>query len=334
MVSIGEEREIVQRPIKTLMTEATTAWYPIGAVAKKTGLSVHTLRAWERRYAVVEPQRSAGGTRLYSTADVTRLRLLRRATQLGHSISQVADRDIETLRDLVREEIATPVDILPKESRENEAGWIVEEVLKSVELMDGSRVHALLMRAVVQLSVAEVVDDVLGPVLQKAGDLWAAGTICPANEHLLSVNVRRVLSWLLESVPVAERSPTLVVTTPAGHWHDIGAHIAGIFAAIGGWRVVFLGPNLPATDILRSVEILDARAVMLGVTMTESDRLVDELEELRENVPPDVAILVGGRGAEPYREHLNRLSIEFIPAWKSVQASLVPHYAEVAGSAA
>lgn len=301
----------------------TTAWYAIGAVAKKTGLSVHTLRAWERRYGVVEPQRSGGGTRLYSTADIDRLRLLRRATEMGHAIGQVAGLDTDELRELVREELPTASEVAEVQRTGDEAEWLVEEVLRSVEVLDGPRVHALLMRAVVQLSVRDVVERVIAPVLQKAGDLWAAGTICPANEHLLSVNMRRVLSWLLESVPVPEGAPAMVVTTPAGHWHDLGAQVAAIMAAVTGWRVVFLGPNLPADDIAKAVEVVDAAAVLLGITTTYGEDVLDELKALRRQVDADVAIFIGGRGADVYQEELGPLGVRYIPGWRDVEEAVV-----------
>lgn len=302
------------------MTE-TTAWYPIGAVARKTGLSVHTLRAWERRYSVVEPQRSGGGTRLYSTGDIARLRLLKRAIDLGHSIGQIASLDMEELRGLVREDQADGSRTFDLSGTEQDR-LLVEEVLKAVELMDGPRVHNLLMRAVVQLSVRDMVEKVITPVLAQAGDLWAAGTICPANEHLLTVNVRRVLSWLLESVPTDESAPSLLVTTPVGHWHDLGAQIASVMAAVAGWRVIFLGPNLPAEDIVRAVDVVNADAVMLGITMSEGNGLVAELEEVRDHLPPDVPLMIGGRGAEPFLDDIRQMDILIVEGWQEVGPTL------------
>lgn len=297
------------------------AWYPIGAVARKTGLSVHTLRAWERRHAVVEPRRSAGGTRLYSNADVARLRLLRRATEAGHTIGQVRGLDVEALRSLLREELAEDVS-RPAMGGGGEAGWLVGEVLKAVELMDGGRTHALLMRAVVALPVRRVIDDVLIPVLREVGDRWAAGAICPANEHLLSVNVRRVLAWLTETVPVDEAAPRVIVTTPSGDWHELGAQIAGVLAAEAGWRVVFLGPNLPASDIDRAVSITGARLVLLGVTMAEENELLPELTELRDRLPGEVRVIAGGKGVEAYARTLEEIGIEFVPGFESLRQVL------------
>ena len=299
------------------------AWYAIGAVARKTGLSVHTLRAWERRYGVVEPERSGGGTRLYSTGDIARLRLLRRATEAGHAISRVARLSTEELRALLRE-------LAPEEPKRGDsvfdgrqgAAWFVEELLKAVELMDGERIHALLMRAVVSLPVQGVIQQVILPVLRQVGDRWAAGSICPANEHLFSVNVQRVLAWLSDSVPVSPGAPTAIVTTPAGQWHEIGSHIAAVLTAVAGWRVVFLGPNLPAEDIVRAVEITGADLVLLGATMSDEDLLMRQLRAVREALPGHVQVAVGGRGVEPFSGPLNDLGIELLADFGAMEKAL------------
>jgi MerR family transcriptional regulator, light-induced transcriptional regulator len=300
------------------------AWYPIGAVARKTGLSVHTLRAWERRYEVVKPQRSGGGTRLYSNADISRLRLLRRATEAGHPIGQVAALPVESLREVLREELQAepmpkPLQTLPP--REGSAS-LVEEIMRAVEVMDGPRIHALLMQAVVALPVDRVLNGVVVPVLRQVGDRWAAGAICPANEHLLSVNVRRVLAWLTEAVPVSPGAPALLVTTPAGHWHELGAQIAGVIAAEAGWRVIFLGPNLPSEDIVRAAEMTGSGAVLLGATMVDEELLFRELRGLRERLPSEIRVYIGGRGAEPYVHRLEEYGVTYLPSFEALSGAL------------
>jgi len=302
----------------------SAAWYPIGAVSRKTGLSVHTLRAWERRYGVVTPQRSRGGTRLYSNVDVARLRLLRRATEAGHSIGQVASLSGESLLQLLREEFRSEV-VGPRITfgqRGEGDEWLVQEIMKAVEVLDGVRVHALLMQAVVALPVAGVLEGVIIPVLRQVGDRWAAGAICPANEHLLSVNVRRVLAWLTDTVPVPKGAPVVVVTTPTGHWHELGAQIAGVVAAEAGWRVIFLGANLPAGDIVSAVELTAAEAVVLGVTMIEEETFFREVGILVERLPEGVEVFAGGRGAEPYVARLAEAGVGYLPSFDDLAVEI------------
>src|SRR5687768_12427129 len=110
------------------MSSVTDPRHPIGVVADRTGLSPDVLRVWERRYGVVEPQRSAGGQRLYSDADVERLVLLHRATRGGHGISHVASLSRAKLEDLVGEIEAAGI-VAPIPLRDEAAHPVVEQAL-------------------------------------------------------------------------------------------------------------------------------------------------------------------------------------------------------------
>ncbi|CAN5793866.1 HTH-type transcriptional repressor CarH [soil metagenome] len=282
--------------------------FPIGAVARKTGLSTHVLRAWERRYGVVEPRRAEGGTRLYDEADVVRLRLLKRVTGAGHPIGGVANAGTEELLALLQDE--------PSARRSSVGGaphGFMDECLEAVEGMDGARVHSVLMRAVVVLGAGRFLEDLLVPLLHRVGELWQDGSICPAHEHLFSTTVQRVLAWMMDQVGVRGSSPVLVSTTPAGQRHEMGAMLTGVVAAEEGWRVEYLGPDLPARDIARAVSATGARAVALSVVHeTSVEELLDELVALRDQVPGEVAILVGGRAAARHEKPLTRAGMVWI----------------------
>jgi MerR family transcriptional regulator, light-induced transcriptional regulator len=281
------------------------ALFPIGAVARKTGLSTHVLRAWERRYGVVEPKRAEGGTRLYDEADVVRLRLLKRVVDAGHPIGQVAAAPTEGLLALLREEAAlAPVRGADAESV---SGEVMEQCLAALEGMDGARVHAVLMRAVVVMGAERFLEILVVPLLHRVGELWREGTLCPAHEHLFSATVKRVLAWMMEQVTVPGAAQVLVATTPSGHRHEMGAMLTGVVAAEEGWRVEYLGPDLPAADIARAVAAAGASAVALSMIHEEAEEgLVAEVRDLRGRIPGSVALLVGGRAADEHGEQLTR----------------------------
>lgn len=280
----------------------TRPQYPIGTVARRTGLSTHVLRAWERRYAVVDPQRSAGGTRLYSNADIVRLRLLRRLTEAGHSIGSVAPLGVEELLALDRgaEEIS------PRGSAsaggDDVANRFVAGCLEAMEAMDATRVHGLLMRAVMAMSAVEFAEQVVVPLLRQVGDLWSEGDVFPAHEHMLSVCVQRVLHWMMTALPPQADAPVLVGTTPSGERHELGAMMAGVMAADSGWRVLYLGPDLPAPDIAHAVRASSADAVALSVVCgSDLVALAAEIQSLHELLPGQVRLLVGGASAAGVR---------------------------------
>jgi MerR family transcriptional regulator, light-induced transcriptional regulator len=296
--------------------------FPIGTVARRTGLTTHLLRAWERRYGVVAPVRTQGGTRLYSNADIFRLRLLRRAVDAGQTIGRIAELSNEALLRLAEEAVS------PGEARERTRASLaperlVVECLEAVEGMDGARIHALLTRAAILLSSGDFTDRVVVPLLRRVGELWEAGTLCPAHEHLLSANLQRVLAWLLGSVPGLAGAPGVVVTTPAGHRHELAALLAALEAMNEGWRVTYLGPDLPAADVATATTITGASAVLLSVVReTSEEELVKELAVLRQRIGEGVPVLIGGQGAGGHEGALEEAGATFVADFAGLRAIL------------
>lgn len=291
---------------------------PIGAVSQRTGLSTHVLRAWEKRYGAVEPKRIPGGVRGYDDADVIKLRLLKRATEAGYGIGRVAALSTGELLEILRD------DAVPRASeRERIAGTQVAACLEAVEAMDGPGVHRVLMRSLVIMGAERFVDGLAVPVLYRIGELWATGAICPAHEHLFSASLQRVLGWMIERLAVSRDAPTLVSTTPAGQRHEMGALLTGVVAAELGWKVEYLGPDLPSVDILRAATLVEASVVALSVVReTRVELLLPELKVLRDGLSESVAILIGGRAAFEHREELVHAGYTWLPELAALRGEL------------
>ncbi len=278
-------------------------------MARRTGLSTHVLRAWERRYGAVEPKRSGGATRVYDDADVLKLRLLKRLTESGHAIGRVARLSTEELLTLLRDDSGRR-----EPSRTSGADRQMAACLEAVEAMDGTRIHAVLMRSVVMMGSSRFVDELVVPTLYRVGELWERGSICPAHEHLFSASLQRVLAWMMERLAVEGEAPVIITTTPSGQRHEMGALISGTVAAEEGWRVEHLGADLPADDIARAAAALRARVVALSVVHeTSALSLIGEIGVLRDRLPADVQILIGGRAASQHREQLVRAGVIWLP---------------------
>jgi DNA-binding transcriptional MerR regulator/methylmalonyl-CoA mutase cobalamin-binding subunit len=279
---------------------------PVRLVAERTGLSPDVLRAWERRYGVVVPGRSPGGQRWYTETDVARLRLLARAVEAGRNIASVATLSNEALTDLVRHEEASA--IARQTPHAFAAQPFLADALGAVENLDAQTLENTLRQSALRLSLDELLDGVVTPLLRTAGDRWHAGTLSAANEHLASAGVRRLLGWIIDQHTPAPDAPTLLVTTPAGQWHELGAKLAAATAATVGWKVVYLGPNLPATVIADACALSKAQAVALSLVFPENDPLLDgELKALRAALPEHVQIIVGGGGVKAYKPTLDAI---------------------------
>ena len=270
--------------------------HPIRVVSRRTGLTPALLRAWEKRYGVVAPSRTDGGQRQYSDDDVHRLALLHRVVEEGRSIRQVADLSMSELERLVEEDQAErrappraePLDTLS-------VAGILEQAERSVDEMDAIHLEQVLTRGAMALSVGILIDDVVLPLLERIGGSWRERRLGPAQEHLASRVIRRFLDWLLSTVSVGDEAPVLLAATPAGESHEFGALLSAVFAATEGWQGVFIGPDLPASEIAAAALRLKARAVALSVVdPMMTDALPEEVRDLRERLPAAVRIIVGG----------------------------------------
>jgi DNA-binding transcriptional MerR regulator/methylmalonyl-CoA mutase cobalamin-binding subunit len=282
----------------TATEESNVPRHPIGVVADRTRLSQDVLRVWERRYAVVEPGRSDSGQRLYSDADIERLRLLSLATQTGRSISHVAKLTTSELARVVQEDEAARAIAAVRDRRADPAADLITPALERVVALDGPGLDALLRRSMLSTGIPTFVDTVAAPLLTRIGDEWHAGRLAPSQEHLASAVVHRVIAAGIHSIVPAPGAPNLVLATPSGERHEIGAVIAAAAAAAEGWRVTYLGADLPAGDIAEAALRTDARAVGLSIIyVADPDRVVAEITLLRSRLPASMPVFVGGAAA-------------------------------------
>jgi MerR family transcriptional regulator, light-induced transcriptional regulator len=280
-----------------------TPRHPVRLVASRTGLSPHVLRAWERRYGVVAPHRSEGGQRLYSDLDVERLRRLRQLTGRGHSISRIAGLPLEDLDRLEAEAPPIPAELRPADVESPVAAELVGEALRAIRRLDAGELRAVLQRAAVTLGGPLFLDEVLAPVIEAVGDGWAGGSLSVAQEHLSTAVFRRALEWMVEVYRVEGELPGLVVATPPGEGHELGALMAATCAAAEGWRITYLGPDLPVPELLAAARDTGARAVALSsVYSTDDEQLLAAVKAGRAGLPRETPLLVGGAAAHRLRE--------------------------------
>ncbi len=280
-------------------------------VVRKTGLSPHVIRMWEKRYGAVTPARTETRRRHYTDTEIARLVLLRQATLLGHSIGQIANLPTDQLRDLVNEE-APQTTLLPQrlpDSPDIAPGQsYIAACMAAVERLNAVELETVLMRARVMLSHTTFIDALVVPLMQTVGDLWREGSLRIMHEHLTSAVVRTLLGSLTITPGLSATAPHIIVTTPAGQWHEIGALLVASTASVEGWRVTYLGPNLPAEDIAAAVQQDHARAVGLSIIYPPDDpHLPQELARLRRYLAADITVFVSGRGSAGYQEVLESI---------------------------
>ena len=287
--------------------------HPIKVVVRRTGLTPDVLRVWEKRYGVVRPGRSGGGHRLYSDADVERLLLLSRVTAAGRRIGRMAELGNEDLHELAREDaeaalVAREAEVVSMRSEPH-----LGASLAAVESLDARDLETSLMRATVALPAAVLIEDVVAPLLARIGEQWEHGQITPGHEHVATGVIRRVLESIITACAPEADAPGLVATTPAGQTHEFGGLLVGATAAALGWRVTYLGANLPARNIAEVARRTGTNVIALSIVYPHDDPLLPaELRTLREAAGPDTEILVGGRAAQHYREAVEAIGATIV----------------------
>ncbi len=180
--------------------------------------------------------------------------------------------------------------------------------MTAIKGLDGGRLDTALKKAATALGVQGALQLVIAPLAQSIGDLWRAGTLTAAHEHFASAVVRVFLAHASRPFAANDSAPLLVIATPSGQLHELGALLAGTAAANIGWHVIYLGASLPAAEIAGAATQNRARAVALSLVYPEDDpRLESELVRLRELLPAGTVILAGGRAAPAYGDALKNI---------------------------
>lgn len=296
--------------------------YPMKLVVQKTGLSSHVLRVWERRYGAVRPDRTESNRRLYSGEELKRLELLARLTRAGHGIRQVATLSEEELESMVAA-IPAGEDPAGQPASGSAEEKLLGEAWSAVVGLDLSLLRNVLERAAVSLGNTGLTEHLMVPLIERIGRGWESGELSVAEEHAASAVVREVLFH--NSRPFAESAgaPGIVVATPIGQLHELGAVLVTSIARRRGWNVTYLGASMLAEEIVRAVERSRPLAVGLSIVYPGDDpQLPDELRRLRRLLPEEVAVLVGGRAASSYQEVIGEIGATVVSDLGGFKAEL------------
>jgi len=288
---------------KSTSSYSTAPKYRIGAVSRLTGLSADVVRVWERRYGVIRPQRSNGGSRLYSDADIARLRKLRQAVELGYAIGQVANLpeiELETLS--VKSSFAASTN----DNAADPYKLTQQRFIDAIGRMDVVAADEEINRAATLYPPRVLVKNVVAPLLAEIGERWAHRELGIAQEHVATNLLRNLLSSLFRLYPPDENAETIVLATPAGERHEFGILLGALIAATRGWRVVYLGVDLPAAEIIQAVKMVKAGVLALSVVALQDGQERPELQSIADGLPQNTRVWIGGGDAAKFRELIDR----------------------------
>lgn len=281
---------------------------PIQRASELSGLTAHVIRIWERRYNALSPSRTCTNRRMYCDEAITRLKLLRILTENGHRIGGVARLCTAELEALVKKVSCAAFGVTDCTCANAEE--FVSVAMAASKKYDSHALRCVLQQARMQLGQCEMLHTVICPLVMKIGDEWRQGNLRPSHEHIATAVIRELLLTATPTNSIPRDAPELIVATPAGEVHELGALIATAAARELGWHVTYLGTNLPVEEIACCAVARQAQAVALSVVFPEKCPTVEaKLRRMRELLPRNVGLIVGGRAAEGYRAGVSDLDI-------------------------
>ena len=258
---------------------STTGKFTVAEVEERSGVPASSLRQWERRYGFPKPQRAASGYRYYSEQDV--LGIVRMRDLIAQGIAPSRAAAIVQQEPLVTSAARSPADLTLDLGAALEAGEL-------------DRADRVLSEAFALHSVETVLFDVIRPAMVHVGELWHAGAITVAAEHLASNHVQGRLRALLRSLPSGARRHRLIVTCAPAEQHELGALMLTIALRRAGFEVMYLGAATPIEDLAAMAAEVKPAAVLISATTPESVRRLRAQKELLRGVAP--LLVFGGQG--------------------------------------
>ncbi len=251
----------------------------IGALSERVGVSPELLRAWEHRYGLLEPVRSDGGFRLYSTADEERVRSMRRHLEAGVSAAQAAQLALAETSSRADDQL--------------QSAGLAGQLRAALDRLDEPGANAVLDRLLATFTLETVMRDVVLVYLRELGERWERGDASIAQEHFASNLLRGRLLGLARGWGRGS-GPTTVLACAPGELHDLSLIVFGLVLAGHGWAIAYLGPDTPVATIRDAVGQVEPDLVVISATTPQRLRAAKaELTELARAVP----LALAGAGA-------------------------------------
>jgi len=288
-----------------MATEDDPAVLRIGELARRVAVSQDVLRAWERRYGLLKPARSAAGFRLYTGADEQRVRRMQAHLAGGLAAAEAARAALDEDDRAAAAAAASAGEPALGEPTEDVAVELVgattggelrrlaQRLRRALDELDEPAAQQVLDRLLADFTVETALREVIVPYLRELGDRWAAGTTSVATEHFASNLLRTRLASLALGWGQG-RGPIAVLACPPGERHDLPLLASGVLLHRNGWRIVYLGADTPVAELAQTVADKHPDTVVLAaVTPDRFNDCVGDLIPLARTAP----LRLAGAGA-------------------------------------
>lgn len=276
--------------------------YTIKEASARSGVGVPLLRAWERRYSVVSPTRTASGYRLYDDGAIERLRAMRNLIATGWSAQQAAEH-IRATPDAQVAGLAKSGDVRAEppvategfaDASASAANVLIDRLVAAARTIDAAELEAALDEAFSSARFEVAADRIIMPALRAIGDAWEREEVSVAGEHAASHAVLRRLAMAYEAAGDQIGGRPILVGLPPGARHELGAFAFAIAARRAGLPVLYLGPDLPADEWVAAASERNAQAAVVGVPTRSDARRASEVLAALKADPREMLLAVGG----------------------------------------
>jgi DNA-binding transcriptional MerR regulator len=270
--------------------------YSIRDLERFTGIKAHTIRIWEKRYGLIEPERTITNIRAYCDAELRKLLNISILNKNGFKISKIANLSPEEITSNINKLIDQPTDT---ESYQ-------ENLVISMIDLDEQKFERILSRAILQYGFEETIIRIINPFYVRIGIMWQTGSINPAQEHFVSNLIRQKMFVAIDS-QMPEESPskkTFTLFLPEGELHELTLLFSNYILRKRGHRVIYLGPDVPLSDLLEIEKIKSSDFMMTAcITAISQKKLSDYIYKLSQQFL-DKTIYITGEQIINYTDKL------------------------------
>ncbi|GAB3204470.1 DNA-binding transcriptional MerR regulator [Pontibacter aydingkolensis] len=262
------------------------AQYTIKELEHLSGIKAHTIRIWEQRYSILSPKRTETNIRYYDDADLKSILNISLLNERGYKISKIAQ--------MPPEQIMQKVQQLCEESCRG--SHHISTLVKAMVDMDEEAFDKTLSTAALQLGLKETMSEVIYPFLTKIGILWQTGNITPAHEHFVSNLIRQKLIVAIDGqvVRAPEDAPVYILYLPEGELHELVLLYVNYLLRSSNKKVVYLGQNLPFTDLELTYRQFNTKYIFTVLTATpERDQVQGYINKMAATFPECIVYMYG-----------------------------------------
>lgn len=317
--------------------------YSIRIACQISGVNEHTLRSWEKRYEILQPKRSETGRRIYSEADVNKLRYIKRLIEEGHSISFIAGKSVDSLKDLMlksealKESPRAEVETLNSFIADNviDVDLYVSKIQKHLAIGDEVEVERFIRTARLKTNNLFYITKFIPSILKKIGDKVFVDDYGIWQEHIISSIVRTEIFSLYKELKMNNTSSSyqsrgidMVITTTNGNYHEIGPLLVACLCEFCGKKTLYLGPSLPVLDLINMHQKISFKNLVLGAVSLPPEERGDSIHEVLEKLIDagisNENIFLGGYISEPDKKKIEQFKTNIFSSVEEFYLFLLP----------